>query len=188
MGIISKPNTYTAGGTITASEVNANEDALYTLVNGNLENANIKSSAAIAYSKLALGTSILDTDISNTADIKLGTIEYVIDGGGGVIQTGIKGDLEIPFDCTITQVTMLADQSTTTTVDVWKDTLANFPPTDADSITASAVPTITADTNSQDTTLTGWTTDIDAGDVLRFNVDANDNATRCVISLKYRKS
>lgn len=188
MGLINKPNTYVAGNTITASEVNANEDALYTLVNGNIENANIKASGAIAYSKLALSGSLTDDDVANSADIKLGTISYVIDGGGGVIQTGIAGDLEIPFACAITAVTMLADQSATITVDIWKDTLASYPPTNDDSITASAVPTITADTNSQDTTLTGWTTAVTAGDTLRFNVDANDNATRCVISLKYRKT
>lgn len=57
MGLITKPNTYTAGNTILASEVNSNEDTLYTLVNGNVENANIKSSAGIVESKIAFDTS-----------------------------------------------------------------------------------------------------------------------------------
>lgn len=57
MGTVTKPNTYTAGNTILASEVNANEDTLYTLVNGNIENANIKSSAGIVESKIAFDTS-----------------------------------------------------------------------------------------------------------------------------------
>lgn len=188
MGTVVKPNTYVAGSTITASEVNSNEDTLYTLVNGNIDNANLDASASIAYTKLALTGTLTDDDVANTADIKLGTITLVIDGGGGVLQTGITGDIEVPFACAITAVTMLADQSTTTTIDIWKDVFANYPPDNADSITASAVPTITADTNSQDTTLSGWTTAVTAGDTLRFNVDANDNATRCTISLKYRKT
>jgi hypothetical protein len=67
MGVITKPNTYVAGSTILASEVNANEDTLYTLVNGNIENANIKAAAAIAYSKLNLTGAILAADLATDA-------------------------------------------------------------------------------------------------------------------------
>jgi len=116
------------------------------------------------------------------------TINFIIDGGGAAVTTGIKGDIEIPFACTISQVTLLADQSTTTTIDIWKDAYANFPPTDADSITAAAVPGITAGLKDQDATLTAWTTSITAGDILRFNVDANDNAERVTLSLKVTKT
>ena len=110
-------------------------------------------------------------------------IPFLIDGGGSAITTGIKGDIEVPFDCTIKSVRMFADTSTTTVVDIWKDTFANFPPTDADSITASAVPTITTSTKSEDATLTGWTTTVSKGDIIRWNVDSNDNATRLTMSL-----
>ena len=108
---------------------------------------------------------------------------FVIDGGGSAITTGIKGDIVLPA-CTIVAVQLLADQSTTTVVDIWKDTYANFPPTDADSITASAVPATSAATKSEDTTLTGWTTAVAEGDILRFNVDSTDNATRVTVALK----
>ena len=116
------------------------------------------------------------------------TINFIIDGGGAAIATGIKGDIEIPFACTINQVTLLSDQSTTTTIDIWKDSYSNFPPTDADSITAAAVPGIVAGLKDQDATLTAWTTSITAGDILRFNVDANDNAERVTLSLKVTKT
>lgn len=119
---------------------------------------------------------------------KLATLTFVIDGGGAAIATGIKGDLEIPFGCTIEAVTLLADQSGSIVVDIWKDTYANYPPTDADSITASAVPTISAATKSTDATLTGWTTSIAAGDILRFNVDSAATTQRVTISLKVRKT
>ena len=115
-------------------------------------------------------------------------INFVIDGGGAAITTGIKGDIEIPFACTINQVTLLADQSTTTVIDIWKDTYANYPATDADTITAAAVPTITAALKSQDSTLTGWTTSVTAGDILRFNVDSNNTAERITLSLKVTKT
>lgn len=118
------------------------------------------------------------------ANLKTTTIPFLIDGGGATITTGIKGDLMIDFACTISVVTMLADQSGSIVVDIWKDTYANFPPTDADSITASAVPTISTATKSQDSTLTGWTTSLSAGDILRFNVDSVTSIQRVTILLK----
>lgn len=116
--------------------------------------------------------------------LNTGALEFIIDGGGSTITTGIKGDLLVPVACTITSATLLADQSGAIVIDVWKDTYANFPPTDADSITASAPPTITASgTKSQDSTLTGWTKPIAAGSILRFNVDSVTNHQRVTLAL-----
>ena len=71
-------------------------------------------------------------------------------------------------------------------MDVWKDTYANFPPTQADSITASATPQIISNSKDQDTTLTGWTTGLSDGDVIRFNVSgAATNITICTIQLDF---
>jgi len=114
-------------------------------------------------------------------------IGITIDGGGGVITTGVKGDLSVPFDCTINSVELLADQSGSITIDIWKDTYGNYPPTDADSITASAIPTISSAIKSQDGTLTGWTTAVSAGDILSFNVDSCTTITRCTLTLKVTK-
>lgn len=116
------------------------------------------------------------------------SITFIIDGGGSAITTGIKGDLEIPFACTITRATMLADQSGSIVVDIWKDTYALYPPTDADSITASAPPTITTATKSQDSTLTGWTKAIATGSTLRFNVDSCTTIEVCTLALKATKT
>lgn len=115
-------------------------------------------------------------------------LPFLIDGGAATITTGIKGDLHVPFACVILEVTMLADQSGSIVVDIWRDSYANFPPTDADSITASAPPTISTATKSQDSTLTGWTTTINAGDILRFNVDSVTSVQRVTLSLKVRRT
>lgn len=112
------------------------------------------------------------------------TITAIIDGGGSAITAGIKGDLEIPFNCTIQQVTMLADQAGSIVIDIWKNSYANFPPVDADSITASAPPTISGATKSQDSTLTGWNTTIVSGNILRFNIDSCTAITRVCISIQ----
>ena len=122
------------------------------------------------------------TSVALTAQRTM-AIEFVIDGGGSVITTGVKGDLEIPFTGTITAVRMLADVSGSIVVDIWKDSYANYPPTNADSICSSNKPTITTSNKGQITTLTGWTTSINAGDILRFNVDSATTITRVLVSI-----
>ena len=131
------------------------------------------------------GTITTDEALANT---KIASITFIIDGGGSAITTGVKGFLEIPFACTISRATLLADQSGSIVVDVWKDTYANYPPTVADTITASAKPTISSATKSQDSTLTGWTTSVSAGDILGFNVDSASTVTRVTVALKVTKS
>jgi hypothetical protein len=110
-------------------------------------------------------------------------IEYVVDGAGAELTGGLKGFLEIPFDCTITAGRLLADTAGGAIVDVWNDTYSAFPPTNADSITAAAPLTMAAAAKSEDVTLTGWTTGIDAGDILAFNIDSVSTVTRLTISL-----
>jgi hypothetical protein len=113
---------------------------------------------------------------------------WVIDGGGAVITPGQKGYLEIPFDCEIDRWTLMADIVGSIVIDIWKDEYFNFPPLVADSITASAKPTLAAEQDAQDDTLTGWTTTIDAGDILAFNVDTASAVTRVTLSLKVTKT
>ena len=118
----------------------------------------------------------------------IASITFIIDGGGEAITTGEKGHLEIPFACTVERATLLADQSGSIVVDIWKDTYINFPPTVADTITASAKPTISAAQKSQDSTLTGWTKSIADGDILAFNVDSCTTIQRVTLSLKVTKT
>ena len=115
------------------------------------------------------------------------SLNFVVDGGGSAITTGVKGELQIPFACTITGWTVLADQSGSIVFDIWKDTLANYPPTVADTITASAKPTISSATNASSSTLTGWTTSVAANDILRINVDSITTITRATLILKVIK-
>jgi len=71
-----------------------------------------------------------------------------------------------------TEATVLAGQTGSIVFDIYKDTYANYPPTVANTITASAKPTITTAIKSQDTTLTGWTKTFSKGDIFRINVDS----------------
>lgn len=112
------------------------------------------------------------------------TIEVVIDGGGATITTGVKGDIEVGFDATITKWTLLANQSGSIVVNIWKDVYANFPPTAAVKITDSTPPEITSATKNTDSALTAWTTSINAGDILRFNVDSVTSIQRVTLAIE----
>jgi len=107
LGLISR-TAYTAGQTVTASGQNTNENTIVNEINGNIDNDNIKSGAAIAASKLNL-TSIAQvmahsvamnwakgSDIASatTTDIGAATGNYVhVTGtttitGLGTVQSG----------------------------------------------------------------------------------------------------
>jgi hypothetical protein len=110
------------------------------------------------------------------------SLQFTINNSGSVLETGILGDIVAPYAMVITSVTLLADTSGACVVDIWKDTYANYPPTDADTITAAAPPTIAASgVKSVDSTLTGWTTTVTAGDTLRFNLDSVTAITRLTV-------
>ena len=122
-----------------------------------------------------------------TTAAKTATFGITINGGGSAITTGTKGEIQIPYDCTIASVTLLADQTGSAVLDVWKDTYANYPPDVADTITASAKPTLSSAIKYTDSTLTGWTTAVTAGDTIRFRVDSASTVTRLTLIIKVTK-
>ncbi len=152
---------------------------------GTVEEIACTSAARALLDDTSAAAMVTTLGLDNT---KIAAIAFVIDGGGAAITSGVKGDLMIPFDCTIVSATLLADQSGSIAIDIWKDTYANYPPTVADSITASAKPTLSGAARSQDTALTGWTTSVSAGQTLRFNVDSASTVTRVTLILKVVKS
>lgn len=108
-------------------------------------------------------------------------------GAGSVFATGVSGYYRVPFSGTITGYSVIADQSCSVVLDVWKiaggssSTLTL--PTITNTITASALPTLSSAQTSYNTTLTGWTTGVSAGDVFGFNVNSVTTCTRVLLEL-----
>lgn len=101
------------------------------------------------------------------------TINFIIEGGGEDIPTGTYGQIRNRSGrLDLRDVTLLAEPIGAITVDIWVTTYAGFPPSDADSICAGAVPAIVGGQKDFDDTLTGWRTGIDHGDIFNYNVDA----------------
>ena len=72
-------------------------------------------------------------------------------------------------------------------IDIRKDVLANFPPTGGDSIVASAPPTLSSADHASSSSLTGWTTSVTAGDVLRFHLTSSSSVKRLTVVLTYTR-
>lgn len=115
-------------------------------------------------------------------------IAFIIDGGGSVPTTGIRGFLYVPYACTITAAVLLADQLGSAVVDIWKTPLGSFPATDANSIVASAPPTLASLQSSLNFTLVGWTTSISPGDTLTYNLDSVATLTKLTVALAVTKT
>tara|TARA_R110000796_G_scaffold252537_2_gene387474 strand:+ start:24231 stop:28196 length:3966 start_codon:yes stop_codon:yes gene_type:complete len=135
------------------------------------------------------GRALVKGDISGLDIVKTENIILGADGGGSVLTTGLQTAYhQVKWDCTIASVEVVADQSGSVVVDIWKDVYANLPCTDADSITASAPPTLSTAQKSQDATLTGWTTALSAGDYLYFNIDSVTTCTAVTVTLIVTKT
>lgn len=111
-------------------------------------------------------------------------INFIMDGGGAVLSSGQKGHVSVPFDCTITEVALLADRSGSAIVDLWKDTYTNFPPDGSDSICSSSKPTITSSNKMRDLALSGWIKTVSAGDIISFVLASGSTIQRLTVALK----
>ncbi len=139
--------------------------------------------------ELTLGSGLTNsgTAISATTNSLIRAFGITIGDGSTTITTGVKGFVMVPFAGTITKATLLSTDGSATScsivLDIWKDSYANYQPTIADTITASAKPTLSSATKAEDATLTGWTTSIAAGAIFGFNVDSVTACTRVTLIL-----
>ena len=110
-------------------------------------------------------------------------IPVVFDGLGAELVPGIYGDVPVHFDGIILEWRLIALEVGDLQVDVWKTDYAGFPPTVADTITGSDVPALTADQKADSTALTGWTTTVETGEILRFHIDSVSGITKATLTL-----
>jgi len=113
-------------------------------------------------------------------------LELGVSSPSAVITTGAKGRKYCSITGTIIGWRLVADVSATVTLDLWK--AAGAIPTNANSITASAKPALSAAELAASTTLTGWTTAVTAGDVFILEVEANNNAKYLALELWIKES
>lgn len=112
-----------------------------------------------------------------------------LDGGGFEMTTGIKLDIPFPdFGATIKGWELVADQSGSLVIDLWKDSYGNYPPTGADTITASAKPTLSSAAKNRAVEVPTWNRIIRQGETIRVNIDSVSGITRATLGLSLVKA
>ena len=114
------------------------------------------------------------------------TINFLISGGGSIPEAGIQGNVSIDAPGTIISARLLATTSGSAVVNILKSTYAGFPT--MTTICSGTKPTLSAAQKYEDTTLSGWTTALAAGDVLRFDLDSIATITSVTCALKVRRT
>ena len=112
-------------------------------------------------------------------------VGVTVDAGASVISTGIKGYVRCPLTGQFSAWSLVADQAGDLVFDVWVHSWGTLP-TDSDSITGGNGPTLSSAAMASDTTLSGWTKPVNAGDVIAFNVDSASTVTRVTLVLEIK--
>lgn len=128
--------------------------------------------------KLAYRSSL--PGFTNLDPVIMRSLGVTVDGGGSAITTGVKGYIVVPFNCTIKNWSVVADQTGSIVFDVWKHTSV---PSVANTITAAAKPTLSSAQLAVAQAPTGWTTTVSSNDVLGFNVDSAATVTRVTLTI-----
>ncbi len=190
---------YAAGGTLTVGtigtfdfKIGTNNTTRITVTSaGNttiLGNTTLTLANALTPSTgltLSTGTTY-DASAARTLTVssntRTRTINFIIDGGGALITTGVKGDVVVDFDATIIGWIILGDVAGTITVDVSKASYANFPTFTASGGTSASI----TSPNQKNTSAINWTnfTTIAVNDVLRFTVSGTvSSVTRVTLAI-----
>jgi hypothetical protein len=134
--------------------------------------------AAYTENTFGAGLTVGASSVALSTAAKTRSITFNINGNGSAITTGtvVGSDTYVPYACTITAATLVADASGSIVIDVWAQAFGSGVPTVANTITASDLPTLSSAQSSTDTTLTGWTTTVAAATWFRLHVNS---ATTC---------
>lgn len=180
MGLVTKTKTWADNEGVNYTDMNANFDTLYTLVNGNVDNDNVKASAGIVSSKIAVTDPGSSYAHSGTYTTLANHIADATAHGGGLAQfeRAVYGVLSTGTNATMRWYNKTGQSKTISAVFAYVETA----PTGADLIidvnkngttiftTQSGRPTIAASANS-DTSDTPDVTSVANGDYLTFDID-----------------
>lgn len=122
--------------------------------------------------------------LSNTQKVSFG---FGADGSGGTLLVGTPTYLVMDHSGTITQWDIVGNTAGTAIFDIWKSTNQTLP-TVANTIVASAKPTVGSASYATSIGLTGWGVTYSAGDIYGFNIDSIAAFTKVNLSLRANKS
>lgn len=185
-------NTYVSAAMMENSAITVDKIATDAVTTIKIKDANVTDAKidSVSAAKVTGFDTAVNVEIDQYHLTQKWGISFPLGNGADVIATGLHYGIEIPTNCVIDacRVLSLDGTSGSIVIDIWKSTWANIPAENADSITASAPPTLSSATKSEDTTLTGWTKAITAGDWLYINVDSATDVKSVILSITGHKT
>jgi len=121
--------------------------------------------------------------LASAADLTR-TLNYVIDSGSIAMLPGDKGFITLDVGGTLETLTIFSEQTGNLTIDILKSDFDTFPA--FTSIVGGVYPSFTGDQKLRDDNLTGWTKNVAAGDIIKFNVVGVSDINRFTVSLKLK--
>lgn len=128
------------------------------------------------------------TGAQGPAGVSTNQVPWTIDGSGVAIAVGQKKAVwRVPFPLTLTGWFLYADPSATLSLDLYRDTHANYPPTSSDSLVGTGTkPATTAANKNSSNNLANWAdVTLETGDLVDIAVISNDLATRIQFFLTF---
>ena len=119
-------------------------------------------------------------------NIVTGSFGVTVDGVSTVVSVGQVGFVVIPYSGTITGWSITANAVGSIQFDVWK--AAGAIPTIANTIVAGAFPALSSSQFITSTSMVGWTTAFNAGDVFGFYVNSASVIKNATLTLRVTKS
>ena len=117
-------------------------------------------------------------------------INFIFDGSGDIVPADAYGVVQIPCNIRILEWALYSNVASTTQVEVGISNYNSYPSftviSQAD-ILATDCPLLSSEIKSRATDLPGWSTQVNAGDLLKFRVVQNSNSSFFTVALKCRK-
>lgn len=115
------------------------------------------------------------------------TINVLLTGGASAPPVGVVGNVVVDAPGTIRSARMVATGTGSAVVGIKKCAEGSFPGSLAN-ICGSNKPTLASQRYSKDSTLSGWTTTLAAGDILEFTIDSISAITSVTCALEVRRT
>ena len=111
-------------------------------------------------------------------------INLIIGNGTSFVAAGIKGFLEIPFNMQPQTARLLGDASGSLTVIIKKMTYSGFP---TSASVSSTHPYLSSTQKYEDTSLSGWITQWNKGDILEISTNISADIKQATLSITGKK-
>lgn len=143
---------------------------------------NVSGTEIIFTTPPAAGSEFFGVALRTVADLTR-TINFVLDNGSNDITSGVKGSLGLDVSGRIESWTLVSENEGSIVIDIKKDKYDTYPDS-LTSIVGSEYPRLSTQKKNRDESLSTWTTDVVAGDILDFSVVSCSGIQKCSLFLR----